>query len=924
LPQEDIVEVHPPEPLLVHRLPPAPHFVGRQAELEELHTHWAAGTRGVVALVGLGGAGKTAVAARFLDAVLSSAQEPRPESLLVWSFYQVPDAGRFLEAACAYFSPGSAVSPAKGVAVLPLLRDALARGGPHLLVLDGLERVQRQEGDAAAAYGQVEDALLKQLLSWLAEGVGRVTVLVTSRFPLTDLELYRGRGYRHVDVGGLDVPAGIALLRARGVGGEDVELEQLISGYGAHALTLDHLGGLIGQFLGGDPRRAPEAPALASPGTDRQAFRLVRLLRAYEEHLPPAELALFCRLCLLRRSLSAERICHLFLCSPSVQLRTVRELGEALRRLPRPDNYSEERFYDLVLSVQGAVEHDVVTAALAGPEEVFCRAVAGVVGTILELHEEAADVDIAGLARRYFGDHLEVVSHERPLSVRDRRRLRELCARYVLLTNHPLMPTSAPAPVLKKAFQDLGYGKGPWPDLPLDLDPIDLLAGVKQVREELRHLAFKHAALKRVRELRQLHQRKWSLAGPLAPLIRTELLQALHSLVGRHLVLRESDGSFSVHPAVRDHFGRLGSAGEQGQWHEVLREQLISLAKRPGRRLPEDSATLDLMEEAVYHCLQAGKIQEAVGLYEHALGGLRHLGWKLGEMTRGVRILRGFPTCPDRWALGWFLRALGEYEEAWEHNPLPCFRADIRLLQGRLPDVAAEGESTRTAVAAFLMGESTQLPPECLAAVVPRALPRLYRGELHRVGRAADLTELYRDIGWEGDHARCQLIHAEAARRMADQSRSQARVGAVEKWVVNSGSVEHLVLLHLVKARLARTLGHSETAQHNVDAGLRLARQCGLGLYLLELLCEQAEVCLARADVAAAESFAAAALERATSPQCQFLWGAAEAGHLLGFALFQQGQMNKSRRHLEQVRTWRRQLLDPKLEATQQLLARLT
>src|SRR5437660_2012646 len=137
-------------------------------------------------------------------------------------------------------------------------------------------------------------------------------VLVTSRFPLTDLEVYGNHGpcsassaklagYRQIDIGGLSDGAALALLRTRGVHGDDGDLETLISGYGAHALTLDHLGGLIGQFLSGDPRRAPEAPKLTSPSGDRQALRLARLLRAYEEHLPPAELALLCRLCLLRR-----------------------------------------------------------------------------------------------------------------------------------------------------------------------------------------------------------------------------------------------------------------------------------------------------------------------------------------------------------------------------------------------------------------------------------------------------------------------------------------------------------------------------------------------------------------------------------------------------------------------------------------------
>ena len=104
--------------------------------------------------------------------------------------------------------------------------------------------------------------------------------------------------------------------------------------YGAHALTLDHLGGLIGQFLGGDPAKAPQAPQFASPEHDRQALRLARLLKAYEEHLPPPELALLCRLCLLERSVQVDQIVPLFLCSPAVHFRTAGELVSQIALIP--------------------------------------------------------------------------------------------------------------------------------------------------------------------------------------------------------------------------------------------------------------------------------------------------------------------------------------------------------------------------------------------------------------------------------------------------------------------------------------------------------------------------------------------------------------------------------------------------------------
>ena len=188
-----------------------------------------------MALVGLGGAGKTAVASRFLDELLSPQAEPRPDGLFVWSFYQEPDAGQFLEAAYRYFGRNDADAvPARGAGLLHLLRDALTVGGPHLLVLDGLERVQLSGDDPAHVYGQIEDPLLRGLVTRIAEGSGNAAVLVTSRFPLTDVEPRGGAGYQRVDVGGLPREAAFALLRLRGIIGDEDALGQLVDSYGAH------------------------------------------------------------------------------------------------------------------------------------------------------------------------------------------------------------------------------------------------------------------------------------------------------------------------------------------------------------------------------------------------------------------------------------------------------------------------------------------------------------------------------------------------------------------------------------------------------------------------------------------------------------------------------------------------------------------
>jgi hypothetical protein len=542
----------------------------------------------------------------------------------------------------------------------------------------------------------------------------------------------------------------------------------------------------------------------------------------------------------------------------------------------------------------------------------------------LALHDEsAADEDNEGLIRLYADTSLDAPTDRAPLPAPDRARVRELGEIALALREHPFLPKAwKPHDALTEAMAKLGW-EAPARGGPEDLTPYDVLERLRRVEIRLHRLALKHFALRRVREFCALLRRKWALAGPLADLDASAMRQALAALVDRHLVLREADGAVGVHPAVRDHFARLGDEPSRGGWHDLIREQLVSLAGRPGRALPEDKATLDLIEEAIHHALAAGRGEEAWKLYDRGLGGVRHLGWKLGEMARGLRILRGFEECPDRSALGWFLRALGELDEAYLANPMPFFRADLRLLQGRLPEVAAEGVSVRAAIASFLMGDQgAAVPPDTLGPAIPRIQLLLLAGRLRVAGIDPRPDRLYGTIGWEGDRTRCLLLMAELARRQSDAEGCLRTLETATGWVLHSGSVEHLCLWHLVRSRAERDRGDFPAARRAADEGVHLARQSGLGLYHVLLLNARAEILL-QADPEAAEQSARAAFELASAADCRFGWGQSEAGHLLGQALALQWRHREARAVYTETVALRRRLGDPGLEQTRRLLERL-
>ena len=288
---------------IVHALQPAPHFRGRDTLVEELNA-WVSDVASpdrVWSLVAAGGTGKTAIAERVV-----AGMKPGEANVLVWSFYERPDADAFLrECNQLFLGEDESASAGQAGGRLERLERGLRDGRPHLIVLDGLERVQEDAGSGRVR-GELSDHSLKLLLRVLAAGLGRARALVTSRFPLVDLESWTNRGYRDTRLDDLTPDAAVAVLRGWGVIGEDGALRTAAAQVGHHALSLAVLGSYLRSFAGGGIEAVRAFDLDAVTGDDPRAAKLARVLAYYAQRLPDEERELLARLSVFPRGVTLD------------------------------------------------------------------------------------------------------------------------------------------------------------------------------------------------------------------------------------------------------------------------------------------------------------------------------------------------------------------------------------------------------------------------------------------------------------------------------------------------------------------------------------------------------------------------------------------------------------------------------------------
>jgi hypothetical protein len=268
-----------PRPPRIHHCTSEPYcFFGRQAELSLLDSALVSGDASLVALVGPGGQGKTAIVQHWLEHIPSA----DVAGAFLWSFYRGKDADLCLRALYAYVADLASLPDVSSSYcvdhLLPLLR-----AGRWAVVLDGTEVVQFEEGPWRGRFLHPE---LGRLLEEFASAPAAALVVLTTRFDLPTLALRRHA--RLVSLEKLDPQSARSLLAGVGVRGRSGELDAAADMAGRHAKAVELLGTLLARFHGGDARCCCDLPELpAAEGLSDEEQHVVRILTAYRAALAP-------------------------------------------------------------------------------------------------------------------------------------------------------------------------------------------------------------------------------------------------------------------------------------------------------------------------------------------------------------------------------------------------------------------------------------------------------------------------------------------------------------------------------------------------------------------------------------------------------------------------------------------------------------
>ncbi len=301
--------------MYVHQPTHDERFSGRKRDFETLN-RWAcdSATR-IVAVTGIGGQGKTALAGRWL----SNERDDRIKHLPVffWSFYENMDTQACLRAITDFLLPAFPNENPPRIEPFFFIPKAVEQV-PSILVFDGLE--VKQNDSPEESRGRFDDPLLEQFLrQWLKysrEGV----VLLTSRFRFPQLSQYLGAGFHQLHLTRLDANEGSFLLENLGVRGGPELLARYVKYLDGHPLGLRILASAVKRDCLGDLEQFECRDILDMANhSSGLGQKLHRLLRFYETRLEKGQKELLGIISLFKHPVETASFVNLLGCMKTLE-----------------------------------------------------------------------------------------------------------------------------------------------------------------------------------------------------------------------------------------------------------------------------------------------------------------------------------------------------------------------------------------------------------------------------------------------------------------------------------------------------------------------------------------------------------------------------------------------------------------------------
>jgi len=263
-PQNDALQpvTSPPQATTPHfdlgAMPETAHFYGRQAELMTLHSWVGQEQSRLIALLGLSGQGKTALAAAFVHDVIEDEQHPAHGfTKVIWrSLYDAPSCTEILQGWLQQLEVGQ-VDVRLSFDELVTRLFTILQKRRCLLILDGVDAilttpagVDSRHTDAYHPDGEAYDALFQLFF----QRRHRSCLLLTSQCRPTVLsQLEERNGAFHcLELSGLTLAEGATLLKAHGLASTPTLYQQLHHRYAGSPLWLNNAANLIYELFGGD------------------------------------------------------------------------------------------------------------------------------------------------------------------------------------------------------------------------------------------------------------------------------------------------------------------------------------------------------------------------------------------------------------------------------------------------------------------------------------------------------------------------------------------------------------------------------------------------------------------------------------------------------------------------------------------------